>query len=175
MTPALVQKMLYLGRWRHRHILQLAETLPVAHRYGSFHGRQSIAQVLAKGIEDDLLWLRRLEAFPRPLPPEGPAQDHFADWDHGRRLRQDTDARLRDWAMSVTQAELSGWLFWQPANAPERQMQGMEVYVLDLISGQMRMQGELGLLLQAQGVTWQGGDLWSICEDAGEDEVLFST
>lgn len=164
-TPDFVQRMLRASLRRHRLALQLAETLPLSLRYGGDHGRTPLAQAFAKGLEEDLLWLRRLEAYPSVTAPEPLTPCAFADWDEGRRLRQDTDARLMVWASALTQAELSGWLFWVSPDTPERQMQAMEVYVLELVAGQIKSQGEIGLLLQAEGLPWPGSDL-------AEDEIF---
>ena len=145
-SPAYVTLMARYNRWQNRLILDAAELLPLSRREGV------IADQMGAALWADLSWLSRLDGCERSEFAESHASAHFADWEAGRRLRLETDARMVDWAARLTDVELSGWLFWHVPSLGKAMSREMALCVVDLLTAQLRHRSRLALILEQSGI-----------------------
>jgi len=166
-TPAYCVLMARYNRWQNRTLLEAAETLPLPDRmqdrkafWGSILGTKSHL------LWGDLVWLSRFDGGPRPDIALADSADMFEDWGAWRRARLDTDARIVDWAGRLTDADLSGDLFWYSGAAGRAVSQAKALCVAHFFNHQTHHRGQIHAMLTAAGARTTDTDLFLMPDEA---------
>lgn len=155
------------NRWQNRCMLDAAETLPQAQRFqsrGAFWG--SISGTLSHVLWGDLAWLSRFDGGARSDVPLADSADMFGDWGELRRMRLVTDARIVDWAGTLSEIDLSGDLFWYSSSAGRVVTMPKALCVTHFFNHQTHHRGQVHALLTAAGARTADTDLFLMPHEA---------
>lgn len=166
-SPEYCVTMARYNRWQNRSLLAAAETLDMAARRkdrGAFWG--SVAGTLSHLLWGDLVWMSRFDGGPRPDVPLADSAGMWDNWADWRRERQATDGRILDWARRLTDADLTGDLYWYSGALGRAVSRPKALCVAHFFNHQTHHRGQVHAMLTAAGARTEATDLFVMPDDA---------
>jgi uncharacterized damage-inducible protein DinB len=110
---AYLQRMSRYNRWQNENLYDVAGRLSDAERRkdrGAFFG--SIHNTLSHLLWADRIWMSRFAGWPKPNGGIPQSVSLFPEWENLKTERNDSDARLIDWADTLDLMWIKGDMTW---------------------------------------------------------------
>jgi uncharacterized damage-inducible protein DinB len=110
---AYLQRMSRYNRWQNENLYDVADRLSDAERRkdrGAFFG--SIHNTLSHLLWADRIWMSRFAGWPKPDGGIPQSVSLFPEWENLKTERNDSDARLIDWADTLDPMWIKGDMTW---------------------------------------------------------------
>ena len=112
----------------------------------------SIHATLNHLLWGDQLWMHRLAGTPAPQQPDIPGSVNLvSDWLALRRMREETDQAILDWAAVVTDADLAGEFSWFSGAIQAQVRRPRWALVVQLFNHGTHHRGQVHAMLTAAG------------------------
>jgi uncharacterized damage-inducible protein DinB len=166
-TPDHCRAFARYNRWQNRSIYAAAGTLSDAERRqdrGAFFG--SIHATLSHLLWGDTVWMSRFDGWD---PPGGAIRDSVGlepDWDRLCARREETDARILDWAGRVDPAWLMADTTWYSGALGREVTKPAGYCVAHFFNHQTHHRGQVHAMLTAAGARPGDTDLFAMPADA---------
>lgn len=165
-SPDHVRAMAAYNTEMNRRIYDAAATLTEARRRedgGAFFG--SIHATLCHLLWGDSIWMSRFAGWERPSGGIAESTRLVEKWDALRAARATMDARMRDWAATLTPADLEGELTWFSGATGREMRRPRWLLITHMFNHQTHHRGQVHALLTRFGAKTQDTDLpWVISE-----------
>ena len=154
------------ARWQHRQLIVALSGLEAGQRRKlAQQGPEALMALCARQLQHDHLWLGRLEGSQRVALDGGYAEDFVESWDMWRRDRQETDARLLEWARGLDTGALEGELFWFAPQERRAVSRPCWLCATHLFTVQTDLRGRIAAELRHLGARLPAADLISLPQD----------
>ncbi|MCR9256858.1 MAG: DinB family protein [Alphaproteobacteria bacterium] len=155
-----VKTMARYNAWQNRSLYRAADRLQDAARRqdrGAFFG--SIHATLCHVLWADRMWMSRFAGWERPEGGTRKSVEFVQDWQALTVARQEADAALLDWAVSMTDSRLSGDLTYRSSAAGREITKPRAQLVVHMFNHQTHHRGQVHAMLTAAGARPDETDL----------------
>ena len=163
-----VRMMSGYNRWQNESLYRAASTLPDAQRRaarGAFFG--SIHGTLPHLLWGDTIWMSRFDAWDAPEIGIPDSPGWVSDWNDLKGRRAQADARICEWAASLTDGRLAGELSWFSGALQRDVTHSFALCVTHFFNHQTHHRGQEHAMLTAGGASPSDTDLFAMPEKRG--------
>jgi len=165
-TPSYCALMARYNAWQNRQLVTALDPVPeaeiVADR-GGFFG--SILGTLNHILWADQIWMSRFDKrFAKPDGGIAESPHICVDYAAWKTARTDMDARMADWAASVTAAELAGDVAWYSGAAERDVVKPRAFCITHMFNHATHHRGQVHTMMTSAGFTGNTSDLFLIPE-----------
>lgn len=147
-----VAMMARYNAWQNDQMLAAADTLDdtaLRADRGAFFG--SILRTMSHLLWADLVWMSRLDGWPKPGGTLDDSPDIYDDWRGFCDARRAADAKLQSWAGALDPTLLDGDLKWVSGINNAEMTMGYALCVSHLFNHQAHHRGQINAMLTAAG------------------------